>query len=276
MWCNHAIETDYGIRITWPSDYIVMDRSSCSFTGYSSRYYCQIFASDNILEVRQFTDATIDAQTLITFTIDSVISPGTYDQTQAIDIITIDEYSAEVDAGSYTFDQGYFTEGNITTFTVKPQSSSVGAYPVKYDFNIQPNGEVPRYGYMEITLPAEVDIVNERDFEDSCGEDLFAFTNSVISCVVTNGSRTIQIKDGFLYAASTNLTDTDGLYYAPDIQFTLNGFQNPREQGYTSAWNVTIFNEWEKELYYWQTEDSPTIYVSGVSAPSYLEIFYEN
>ena len=40
MWCNHAIETDYGIRITWPSDYIVMDRSSCSFTGYSSRYYC--------------------------------------------------------------------------------------------------------------------------------------------------------------------------------------------------------------------------------------------
>ena len=40
MWCNHAIETDYGIRIVWPSDYIVMDRSSCAFTGYSSRYYC--------------------------------------------------------------------------------------------------------------------------------------------------------------------------------------------------------------------------------------------
>jgi len=39
---------------------------------------------------------------------------------------------------------------------------------------------------------------------------------------------------------------------------------------------VTIFNEWEKELYYWQTEDAPTIYVSGVSAPSYLEVIYEN
>lgn len=88
---------------------------------------------------------------------------------------------------------------------------------MKYDFNIQPNGEVPRYGYLEINLPESVSIVNERDFEDSCGENLFAFTNTVISCVVTNGSRTIQIKDGFLYAASTNLTDTDGLYYAPDI-----------------------------------------------------------
>ena len=76
---------------------------------------------------------------------------------------------------------------------------------------------MPRYAYLEIQLPDEVDIINERDFEDSCGENLFAFTNSVISCVVTNGARTIQIKDGFLYAASTNLTDSDGLYYPPDI-----------------------------------------------------------
>ena len=100
--------------------------------------------------MREFTTETIDAQTLITFSIDSVISPGTFDATQEIKIITIDEYSAEVDGGSYTFDQGYFTEGNITTFTVSPQSSSVGAYPVKYDFNIQPNGEMPRYAYLEI------------------------------------------------------------------------------------------------------------------------------
>ena len=205
-----------------------------------------------------------------------MINPGTFDDTQAITISTIDEYNDEIDTGTYTFDQGYFTEGTITTFTVKPQSSSVGDYPVKYDFNVQPNGEVPRYGYLEINLPDGVTIVNERDFEDSCGENLYAFTNTVISCVVTNGSRTIQIKDGFLYAASTNLTDTDGLYYAPDIQFTLDGFQNPREQGYTGAWNVTIFNDWNKELYYWQSTSAPTIYVSGVSAPSYFEVIYEN
>ena len=83
---------------------------------------------------------------------------------------------------------------------------------------------MPRYGYLEIQLPEEVTIVNERDFEDDCGENLYAFTNTVISCVVTNNKRTIQIKDGFLYAASTNFTDSDGLYYPPDISFTLNGF----------------------------------------------------
>ena len=76
---------------------------------------------------------------------------------------------------------------------------------------------MPRYAYLEIQLPEEVQIVDDNDFENSCGEDLFAFTNTVISCVVTNGQRTIQIKDGFLYAASTNLTDSDGLYYPPDI-----------------------------------------------------------
>ena len=72
------------------------------------------------------------------------------------------------------------------------------------------------------------------------------------------------------------MTDSDGLYYAPDIAFTLDGFQNPREQGYTSPWKVTIYNDWEKELYYWQSETGPTIYVSGVSAPSYMKVIYEN
>lgn len=149
--------------------------------------------------MREFTDDTIDAKEVITFTIDSVINPGTFDDTGEIKIITIDENSDEVDGGSYTLDAGYFTEGNITTFTVSPQDSSVGNYPVKYDFNIVPNGDIPRYGYLEISLPDEVEIINENDFENSCGEDLYAFTNTVISCVVTNGGRTIQIKDGFLY-----------------------------------------------------------------------------
>jgi len=77
---------------------------------------------------------------------------------------------------------------------------------------------------LELSLPPEVGIVSERDFEDSCGEDLHAFTNSVLSCVVADGGRTIRIKGGFQYQASTNLTDSDGLYYPPDLSFTLDGF----------------------------------------------------
>lgn len=141
---------------------------------------------------------------------------------------------------------------------------------------MQPNGEIPRYGYLQIDLPDEVTITNDRYFEDSCGENIEAFTNTVISCVVMNNLRTIQIKDGFLYEASTNFTDSDGLYFPPDLYFTLDGFKNPRETGYTSPWNITIYNDSDKVLYYWTTADAPTIRVSGVSGPQYIEPIYEN
>ena len=72
------------------------------------------------------------------------------------------------------------------------------------------------------------------------------------------------------------MTDSDGLYYPPDLLFTLNGFQNPRVAGNTGAWNVTIKNEWDKVLYNWNQTASPTLYVSGVAAPKYLELTYGN
>ena len=210
------------------------------------------------------------------FTFNSIINPGTYGATGAITVKTLDSLNAAVDTGTYTMAAGYFTAGNITTFSITPDNSAVGSYPVKYKFNIIPNGEVARYGYLEIALPAEIEIVNERDFEDSCGEKVYGFTNTKISCVVTNGGRTIQVKDGFLLAGSTNLTDSDGLYYPPDLLFTLNGFQNPRVAGFTSAWNVTIKNEWDKVLYNWNQTASPTLYVSGVAAPKYMDLTFGN
>lgn len=83
---------------------------------------------------------------------------------------------------------------------------------------------MPRYAFLVISLPPEVGIVDERDFEDSCGEDLHAFTHTLLSCVVADGGRTIKIDGGFQSAATTNLTDSDGLYYPPDLSFTLDKF----------------------------------------------------
>ena len=121
-----------------------------------------------------------------------------------------------------------------------------------------------------------MEITNDRYFEDSCGENIEAFTNTVISCVVMNSKRTIQVKDGFLYQASTNFTDSDGLYFPPDMYFTLEGFKNPKATGYSGPWNITIYNSSDKALYYWQATDTPTIRVSGISAPAYIEPIYEN
>lgn len=119
-WCNHAIESDYGIKVTFPDDYVVMDRSSCEFTGYESRYYCRTYYETNSIEVFSFTDDTIDAQTVLYFTLDSIINPGTFDSTGAITFAILDSNSDVIDTGTYTIDSGYFTAGNITDFTVTP------------------------------------------------------------------------------------------------------------------------------------------------------------
>ena len=279
MWCTHDLSTDMGLQVIFPSDYIVMDRSSCTFflEGYTySRYICATYASTNTIQVTSFLGADIAAETVIYFTVDSVINPGTFGATGEITINTIDASETVVDQGAWVFDAGYFTTGTVTKFTVSPQSSAVGEDQVKYDFNVQPNGEIPRYGYLQLELPEEVTITSDRYFEDSCGENIEAFTNTVISCVVMDSKRTIQIKDGFLYQASTNLTDSDGVYFAPDLYFTLEGFKNPRATGYTSPWNVTVYNESQKALYYWQSADAPTIRVSGIAAPAYIEPIFEN
>ena len=97
----------------------------------------------------------------------------------------------QVNSGTYTFNPGYFTTGNITTFTVVPESTATNAYPVNYTFNIVPNGEISRNSYILIDLPDEVLIEEDNDFETSCGFDLYAFTNDVISCVITDNKRFI-------------------------------------------------------------------------------------
>ena len=148
MWCNHEITSDMGLKIVWPSDYIVMDQSSCTFTGYDTRYYCQTISADNEIVVRTWTSSTIAAKEVLTFTVDSVISPGTFDSTSEITLSTMDSTDVNVDVGTYTFSSGYFTAGNITTFTVAAADTGVGIYPVSYTFNVVPNGEVDRYGYL--------------------------------------------------------------------------------------------------------------------------------
>ena len=82
--------------------------------------------------------------------------------------------------------------------------------------------------------------------------------------------RTIRIINGFQFFATTNLTDDDGLYYPPELIFTLDGFFNPREGLTTNPWNVTIYNSDDDVIYYWTTDDAPTNYFSGISQPSYF------
>ena len=142
MSCNHDLETTYGIRLVFPDSFIVMDVRSCSFTGYESRYQCLTIPDENTIEITDFLAEDITADTLIEFTIDSVISPGNFDATEDISILTFDSNGAQIDAGTVYLEARYLTEGNITDFRVSTQSVTVGDYPVTYDFVVTPNGEM--------------------------------------------------------------------------------------------------------------------------------------
>ena len=244
--CSHAIQSGFGLSVVFPSEYIVKDNQKCVFAllgiTSSSTPTCTTTPTTNTISVSNIVSSTITAQTTFSFTLDSIISPGTFGITKAITINTIDKIGNVFDTGSFALPSGYFTTGTVTFYSVWSQDTTPGAYPVKYDFTVTPNGEVQQSGYLSINLPNDIFISNKSDFETSCGLDLSGFTNSKITCVVTNSGRTIQIKDGFLSKGTSTLMDSNKLYSPPTLQFTLNKFTNPSKLGATGAFGVTIYN----------------------------------
>ncbi len=172
-----------------------MQRASCTFTGFNERYFCQLFSATNTIEIRDFTSTEIPAKQLMTFTVNSIMNPGTFGAVGEGQFYTMDAAQKQLDAGTWQIPAGTFTNGNITAFTVDPLSSGVGEWPVKYRFTVKTSGEIDRYCYFVIDLPEALWIADDesrvRAFEDRCGENLFGTTNNVISCVVTDGGSKI-------------------------------------------------------------------------------------
>ena len=76
MTCSHDLLADYGIRITPPSDFLLVDRARCVFGKYNTRYSCIVYAADGYIEAYSFTSQTISAETTIHFTVDSIRNPS--------------------------------------------------------------------------------------------------------------------------------------------------------------------------------------------------------
>lgn len=87
-------------------------------------------------------------------TFDSVISPGWEDYLSAVTFSTISDDGNVIDTGTFEFERNYFYRGYIQKFTVTPQDYGVGQYPVYYDFEVQPTGEIWEDSYFIITLPS--------------------------------------------------------------------------------------------------------------------------
>lgn len=104
-YCDHNIPTDYSLKLVFPSDYHVITTNRCiigSFTSLNSRYVCEADGDENSITLLDFSTEIIGATAEFTFTVNSIINPGTYDATGMIYFATLDESSVVVDVGNFT------------------------------------------------------------------------------------------------------------------------------------------------------------------------------
>jgi len=149
---------------------------------------------------------------------------------------------------------------------VTPLDKGVGQFPATYHFEVIPAGDIYQEAYLLIEMPDEITIYSKRDFERDCGENVSNFTYTGIECKTRDNK--IWIMNGFKNDPTNNVTNEENDELdPPHLQFDLVGFRNPRSIETSGNWNVTIFDKFNDELYYWQYEFGPNVTMSGAATP---------
>lgn len=65
-----------GVRIILPKDFYVIPNSRCVVGLQNSRYICNSYNATNSIEIYQFSDSQMVSLQSFTFTVDSIINPG--------------------------------------------------------------------------------------------------------------------------------------------------------------------------------------------------------
>lgn len=82
--CEHAIETDYGIRLTLPEDWYVVETSNCAVGGHSGLYTCTAVKDSRTITVTNFLSSTWSANTDLTLTVGSIRNPHLMEKSYSI------------------------------------------------------------------------------------------------------------------------------------------------------------------------------------------------
>jgi len=153
MSCEHALNTNYGIRLTIPSDFYVIETSTCAMGGQNALYSCSTSNSDGTITVMNFLSSALEEDESFTFTIDSIRNPTTFGNSYSVQVESLSETDGAVDVGTFTIVDTLIVKGSINSFTIVPQDYGVGQYPTFYDFTVQPSGEMYEDSYLVLTLP---------------------------------------------------------------------------------------------------------------------------
>ena len=120
MSCEHVLETNYGIRLTLPSDFYVIETSTCAMGGQNALYSCSTSNSDGTITVMNFLSSALEENEAFSFTIDSIRNPTTFGNSYTIQVESLSDTGGAVDVGSYTVGDTLIVKGSINTFTIVP------------------------------------------------------------------------------------------------------------------------------------------------------------
>lgn len=62
MYCEHAFDETYGIRLTLPDDWYVIDTANCIMTDQSSDYTCETDNEDGTITITEFLDEATEEE----------------------------------------------------------------------------------------------------------------------------------------------------------------------------------------------------------------------
>ena len=74
--CGHAIDTDGGIKIIFPSEFYVRDTNDCTVGEQDEDYTCVADTETRSITIMAFSDTQIAKETDFIITFDNVMNPG--------------------------------------------------------------------------------------------------------------------------------------------------------------------------------------------------------
>ena len=262
---QHALLKTYTVVITIPNELEVQQNSACIMYGVDNEdYSCGADATANTLTLINFLSADKTEGDVITFSVDSIRNPADY-ITPGLTLFKISTADGgDVDEGdwnSWQDGEDMFTYSYITDFKVKAESYVAGDTPVTYKFTVTPYTKVAKGAILVLEIPPELEIESSQQLTRACpSSDFSGFTHTAINCQYNKGKSQITVTNGFKKANSVESP--------PTLVFEVSQFKNPRSLAPISMFNVTIYNENMKPLFYFNSSDGPTVVMTGTGAPA--------
>lgn len=118
--CEHILFSAGGIRITFPSDWYIIETSACVLGGQNAAYRCTALRDSRTITITDFVSSDIDEGTTFTFDINSIRNPSVIGLSYDILFESLSESGGVVDFGTFTTASTLFVYGNIKMFKVTP------------------------------------------------------------------------------------------------------------------------------------------------------------